>query len=188
MVGLNLPARTLTTRRGGIWSIAAVHERPGGDVDVILAFATVNAGKIAQNLYGYRYDHVENRWVQLVGGWDGADLEKAAREVAKTDRVQVFANQEELVPLLKLALLDLTLPDLTAPADFLEFDDEPQEWIGTREAAELAQVSTDKIRDWISKGLILGEKAGSWYEVSRSSVLEHVQMRGGQAPAGGGAG
>lgn len=89
----------LSTPRG-MWSIEAKHDRPGGDVDVILGFRPT--GQNAQ-LYGYRCN--QGVWTQLAGAWRTVPV--AVKAVALATRLQVLAV-EKVLPLLDTAT---TLPD-----------------------------------------------------------------------------
>ncbi|MBG0828498.1 hypothetical protein HS041_12040 [Planomonospora sp. ID67723] len=101
-------SQTLTTPRG-VWSIAAKHTRPGGDVDVVLVFRPT--GNVAGTHFGYRYDRASDRWTQVLGAW--LARHDAVREVAKRTRVQVLVYRD-LVPLLCIAATVTDFPDSVA--------------------------------------------------------------------------
>lgn len=143
---LDAGALTLSTPYG-IWSIAAKHNRPGGDVDVVLARGA--------SFLAFRRS--EGEWTQLAGSWRG--LNTAITRGARTTRRQVFTAQY-LVPLLDIALM---LEDFPPP--------EP-EWLTVAEAAELVGRSVDSIRYRIKNDLVEYRQDGRRWQVTKASVLE----------------
>jgi hypothetical protein len=104
-------SQTHVTPRG-IWSIAAKHARPGGDIDVILKF-TAASNKVGRH-YGYRYDAGAARWTQLAGTW--LERRDAIHAVARETRAQVLAYRD-LVPLLCIAAALTDFPDAVTGQD-----------------------------------------------------------------------
>lgn len=103
MSAVDLGSRTLTTPRG-VWTIEAKHDRPGGDVDVVLSFRA--DGNRSGVFFGYRRD--QGHWTQLVGAY--TERHRAVAEFARQTRTQVLAYRD-LVPLLDLATGLADFPD-----------------------------------------------------------------------------